>query len=31
MMPSEMAKLQPDLWVGEDEDEGKNNFEDGFS
>jgi hypothetical protein len=30
MMPSEMAKLQPDLWVGEDEDEGKNNFEDGF-
>jgi CheY-like chemotaxis protein len=30
MMPSEMAKLQPDLWVGEDEDEGKNNFEDNF-
>lgn len=30
MMPSEMAKLQPDLWVGEDEDEGKNNFEDSF-
>jgi CheY-like chemotaxis protein len=30
MMPSEMAKLQPDLWVGEDEDEGKNNFEDEF-
>src|SRR5690606_21995011 len=30
LMPSEMAKLQPDLWVGEDEEEGKNNFEDGF-
>jgi hypothetical protein len=30
LMPSEMAKLQPDLWVGEDEDEGKNNFEDEF-
>jgi hypothetical protein len=30
MMPSEMAKLQPDLWVGEDEEEGKNNFEDEF-
>ena len=30
MMPSEMAKSQPDLWVGEDEDEGKNNFEDEF-
>jgi hypothetical protein len=30
MMPAEMAKLQPDLWVGEDEDEGKNNFEDSF-
>jgi DNA-binding response OmpR family regulator len=30
MLPSEMAKLQPDLWVGEDEDEGKNNFEEEF-
>ena len=30
MMPSEMAKLQPDLWVGEDEEEGKNNFEGEF-
>jgi len=30
MMPSEMAKLQPDLWVGEDEEEGKNNFENEF-
>jgi hypothetical protein len=30
MLPSEMAKLQPDLWVGEDEEEGKNNFEDEF-
>ncbi|MCE7863556.1 MAG: PglZ domain-containing protein [Bacteroidetes bacterium CHB5] len=30
MMPSEMAKSHPDLWVGEDEDESKNNFEDDF-
>jgi len=30
MMPSEMAKTHPDLWVGEDEDESKNNFEDDF-
>jgi CheY-like chemotaxis protein len=30
MMPSEMAKLQPDLWVGEDDEQGKNNFEDEF-
>ncbi|PZR31190.1 MAG: two-component system response regulator [Azospira oryzae] len=30
MLPSEMAKTNPDLWVGEDEDEGKNNFEDEF-
>jgi CheY-like chemotaxis protein len=30
MLPSEMAKTQPDLWIGEDEDEGKNNFEDEF-
>ncbi|MEJ1237612.1 bifunctional response regulator/alkaline phosphatase family protein [Chryseolinea sp. T2] len=29
-LPSEMAKTHPDLWVGEDEDEGKNNFEDEF-
>jgi hypothetical protein len=30
MMPSEMVKTHPDLWVGEDEDESKNNFEDEF-
>ncbi len=30
LMPSEMAKTNPDLWVGEDEEEGKNNFEDEF-
>ncbi|MBK8292792.1 MAG: bifunctional response regulator/alkaline phosphatase family protein [Flammeovirgaceae bacterium] len=30
MMPSEMAKTHPDLWVGEDEDDSKNNFEDDF-
>jgi CheY-like chemotaxis protein len=30
MLPSEMAKYQPDLWVGEDEEDGKNNFEDEF-
>ncbi|MGE0589877.1 MAG: response regulator [Cyclobacteriaceae bacterium] len=30
MMPSEMAKTHPDLWVGDDEDDGKNNFEDEF-
>lgn len=29
-LPSEMAKTNPDLWVGEDEDEGKNNFESEF-
>jgi CheY-like chemotaxis protein len=29
-LPSEMAKSHPDLWVGEDEDEGKNNFEEDF-
>ncbi len=29
-LPSEMAKTNPDLWVGEDEEEGKNNFEDEF-
>lgn len=27
-MPSEIAKMYPDLWVGDDEDEGKNNHED---
>jgi CheY-like chemotaxis protein len=30
MMPSEMAKAQPDIWVGEDDDEGKNNHESEF-
>ena len=30
MLPSEMAKTHPDLWVGEDEEDGKNNFEDEF-
>ncbi|MGE0772421.1 MAG: response regulator [Cyclobacteriaceae bacterium] len=30
MLPGEMAKVAPDLWVGEDDDEGKNNFEDEF-
>lgn len=30
MLPSEMARTHPDLWVGEDEDESKNNFEDEF-
>ncbi|NJM25239.1 MAG: bifunctional response regulator/alkaline phosphatase family protein [Bacteroidia bacterium] len=30
MLPIEMAKTNPDLWVGEDEDEGKNNFEEEF-
>ncbi len=30
MLPSEMAKSHPEIWVGEDEDEGKNNFEDEF-
>ncbi len=30
MMPSEMAKTYPELWVGEEDDEGKNNFEDEF-
>jgi hypothetical protein len=28
LLPSEIARLHPDLWVGEDVDEGKNNFED---
>jgi CheY-like chemotaxis protein len=30
LMPDEMAKKHPDLWVTEDDDEGKNNFEDKF-
>ncbi|MEI9920718.1 MAG: bifunctional response regulator/alkaline phosphatase family protein [Bacteroidota bacterium] len=30
LLPSEMAKTHPDLWVGEDEDESKNNFEEDF-
>lgn len=30
MLPVEMAKSHPDLWIGEDEDEGKNNFEEEF-
>ncbi len=30
MLPAEMAKVHPDLWVGEDVDEGKNNAEDEF-
>ena len=30
MLPSEMARTHPELWVGEDEDESKNNFEDEF-
>jgi CheY-like chemotaxis protein len=30
MLPSDMAKTYPDLWVGEDVDDGKNNFEDEF-
>jgi DNA-binding response OmpR family regulator len=29
-LPSDMAKSHPGLWVGEDEEEGKNNFEDEF-
>lgn len=30
MLPSEMARSHPEIWVGEDEDEGKNNFENEF-
>lgn len=30
LLPAEMAKLHPDLWVSEDTEEGKNNFEDEF-
>lgn len=29
-LPSEMAKTHPDIWVGEDEDESKNNYEEEF-
>lgn len=29
-LPAEMAKTNPEIWVGEDEEEGKNNFEDEF-
>ncbi len=30
MLPLEMAKFHPDLWVGEDDEEGKNKHEDAF-
>jgi CheY-like chemotaxis protein len=30
LMPTDMAKTHPDLWVGEDEEDGKNNFEEEF-
>lgn len=30
LLPSEMAKTHPDLWIGEDDEDGKNNFEDEF-
>jgi CheY-like chemotaxis protein len=30
MMPSEMQRVNPELWVGEDEDDSKNNFEKEF-
>lgn len=30
LMPDEMQRIHPDLWIGEDEDEGKNNFEHEF-
>lgn len=30
MLPSEMAKYHPDLWIGEDVEEGKNNAEDEY-
>lgn len=30
MLPSEMEKKNPDLWVNDDEEEGKNNFEEQF-
>ncbi len=30
MLPLDMEKKHPDIWIGEDDDEGKNNFEDEF-
>ena len=30
LLPSEMERIHPDLWVREDEEEGKNNYEDEF-
>jgi len=30
MLPLEMAKTHPDIWIGEDEDDGKNKFEEDF-
>ncbi|MEQ8303758.1 MAG: PglZ domain-containing protein [Cyclobacteriaceae bacterium] len=30
MLPSDMAKIHPDIWVGDDEDDAKNNYEDEF-
>lgn len=30
LLPAEMAKTNPELWVGEDEEDGKNNSEDEF-
>ncbi len=30
MLPAEMAKYHPDIWIGEDLEEGKNNYEDKF-
>lgn len=30
MLPSEMEKIYPDLWLNDDEDGGKNNFEEDF-
>lgn len=30
MLPSEMQRVNPDIWVGEDEDDSKNNFEKEF-
>lgn len=30
LLPDQMEKLHPDLWVGEDKEEGKNNQEDAF-
>ena len=30
LTPADMVKTHPDLWIGEEDDEGKNNFEDEF-